>query len=527
MTNSIAEILNNDVIMIIGSNTTENHPVIGAMMRQAIRSGARLVVADPRRIDIARDASVYLPLRPGTNVALINGMMRIIWEEGWLDQAFIEERTEGFEALSAHLASVDAAEMAEICGVELSDLREAARLYAQAQRGALYYAMGITQHTQGTNNVINVANLAMMTGNVGKPFTGVNPLRGQSNVQGACDLGGLPDVYPGYQKVADSESRERFESWWQVEGLSEKPGLTIPKMIEGIHEGQVHMMYIMGENPMVSDPDLAHIEAAFDKVDFMVVQDLFMTETAQKADVVLPAAAFAEKEGSFTNTERRVQRVRQALTAPGEAKPDWWIFSQLMARLGYPEPCDSPEAIMTEIARVTPIYRGIRYDRIEQGGLQWPVPDETHPGTPFLHEGTFSRGKGRFIPVDFIPPAEEADDAYPLILTTGRVLYHYHTRTMTGREAGLNALAPEAFIELSPMTAIRYGLIDGDRVRVVSRRGQIKVVAKVTDNIRDGVVFIPFHYAEAAANRLTHAALDETVDIPELKVAAVQIEKME
>jgi formate dehydrogenase major subunit len=526
MTNSISEIMENDVMFIIGSNTTENHPVIGAKMRQAIKNGSQLIVADPRRIEIAKDAVIYLPLKPGTNVALINGMMKVIVEEGLIDKAFIDERTESYEAVAEYIMTVDVNEMADICGVDVEDLKSAARLYAKAERGALYYAMGITQHTQGTNNVINIANLAMMTGNVGKEFTGVNPLRGQSNVQGACDLGGLPKDYPGYQKVMLPENKEKFEKHWGVKGLSEKKGLTIPKMMDGIHEGEVRFMYIMGENPMVSDPDLNHVEKAFEKIDFLVVQDIFMTETAEKADVILPAAAFAEKEGTFTNTERRIQRVRKVVEAPGEAKPDWEIFHILMEKMGYKNAFNNAEEIMDEIALVTPIYAGVNYNRLEEEGLQWPVKDLTHPGTRFLHEDEFIRGKGQFIPVAYMAPAEEIDNMYPLILTTGRVLYHYHTRSMTGREEGLNELSPEAFIELSPKTAKEYGVIDGERIKVISRRGHIKVILKVTDAIKDGVAFIPFHFADGAANRLTNTALDDVVDIPELKVAAIKIEKL-
>jgi formate dehydrogenase major subunit len=519
--------MGNEVIFIIGSNTTENHPVIGAKMRQAMRNGTRLIVADPRRIDIAKDADIYLPIKPGTNVALVNGMMRTIYEEKLADSEFIEQRTEGYDQLVNLLKTIDVAEMAAICDVSEEDLRAAARLYANADRGSLYYAMGITQHSHGTEHVMNVANLAMMTGNVGREFTGVNPLRGQSNVQGACDIGGLPNVYPGYQKVADPEAQKRFENYWGVEGLSLKKGLTIPKMIDGIFDESVRFMYIMGENPMVSDPDLNHIEAAFDKLDFLVVQDIFMTETAMKADIVLPAAAFAEKDGTFTNTERRIQRLRKAVNPPGEAKPDWVIFDLLMQRLGYQNDFTNAEEIMQEIAKVTPIYAGVTYERIEKKGLQWPVKDLTHPGTKFLHEGEFSRGRGLFKPVDFKEPAELTDETYPLILTTGRVLYHYHTRSMTGRIDGLNELVPEAYVEISPVTAAELNVVDHERVKVASRRGEIELVVKVTKDIKDGVVFIPFHFAEAAANRLTNAALDEIVDIPEFKVASVNIKKME
>ncbi len=526
MTNSIKEVIHNEVIFVIGSNTTENHPVIGALMRRAVKQGARLIVADPRRIPLARDAHIYLPIQPGTNVALLNGMIKTIIEEKLYNEDFIRERTTDFNAMAGALKDCSVARSAEICQVPEEDIRKAARMYAATRRGGIYYAMGITQHTSGTDGVYNVANLAMMTGNVGVEFAGVNPLRGQSNVQGSCDLGGLPDVYPGYQKVTDEKARRKFEDFWGVEGLSPDLGLTLPKMVDQALEGKIKMIYVMGENPMVSDPDLNHFEAAIDELDFLVVQDIFMTETALKADVVLPAAAFAEKDGSFTNTERRVQRIRKALDPPGQAKADWWILNELMKRMGYHNAFETPEEIMEEIAACTPIYGGIDYPRIDKKGLQWPVKDKDHPGTPFLHKERFSRGLGLFKPVVYRESAEMADEEYPLILTTGRLLYHYHTRSMTGRVPGLNEVVGESYIEISPDTASRFGVGAGERVKVSSRRGEIEIKVKVTRNIKEDVVFIPFHFADAAVNRLTNVALDPIADIPELKVAAVRIEKM-
>lgn len=526
MTNSIREVVNNEVIFVIGSNTTENHPVIGSMMMQAKKNGAKIIVADPRRIDLAKEAEIYLAIKPGTNVALVNGMMKAIIEEDLLDHEFIAERTENYEAVVESLKDCTVEMAARICDVPEEDIREAARIFAKTERGAIYYAMGITQHSHGTDNVIAIANLAMMTGNVGKEFTGVNPLRGQSNVQGACDVGGLPDVYPSYSKVTDGKAKEKFEKLWNVQGMSQELGLTIPKMIDGASDGSVKFMYIMGENPMVSDPDINHLEKAIEKLEFLVVQDIFMTETALKADVILPAAAFAEKDGTFTNTERRIQRIRKAIDPPGQAKADWEIFHELMKRMGYVNSFTNAKEIFDEIAQVTPLYAGASFDRIDKKGLQWPVKDSEHEGTPYLHNGTFTRGKGKFMPVNYLNPAELVDEEYPLILTTGRVLYHYHTRTMTGRVEGLNEIVAEAFIEISPITAEKFDVVDGKMVKVASRRGEIELIAKVTKDIKDGIVFIPFHFAEAAANRLTHASLDPIADIPELKVAAVKIKKM-
>ncbi|OPL07401.1 MAG: formate dehydrogenase [delta proteobacterium ML8_F1] len=526
MTNSIREVIHNEVIFVIGSNTTENHPVIGAMMRQAVKNGAKLIVADPRRIPLARDADIYLPIQPGTNVALLNGMIKTILEEKLYDEEFIRERTVDFNRMAEALKDCSVAKSAALCQVSEEDIRRAARLYASSHKSGIYYAMGITQHSRGTEGVYNIANLAMMTGNVGVEFAGVNPLRGQSNVQGSCDLGGLPDVYPGYQKVADEKAKARFEASWGVQGLSREPGLTLPKMVDKALEGKIKMIYIMGENPMVSDPDLTHFEAALDNLDFLVVQDIFMTETAQKADVVLPAAAFAEKDGTFTNTERRIQRIRKALDPPGEAKADWWIINELMKRMGYQNAFANPEEIMAEIAGVTPIYGGIDYERIDSKGLQWPVKDKSHPGTPYLHRDRFTRGLGQFMPVTYTESAETADEAYPLILTTGRLLYHYHTRSMTGRIPGLNEVVGESYVEICPKTAALYGLENGEWVTVRSRRGEIKIKVKITEDIKEDVVFIPFHFADAAVNRLTNVALDPIADIPELKVAAVRIEKL-
>lgn len=526
MTNSISEILDSELMFVTGTNTTENHPVIGTFMMRAKKNGAKLIVADPRRIELANHADIFLQINPGSNVAMLNGMMNVIVSEKLYDKEYIDERTENFEEVEKLVSNFSVERAAEICGVEVEDLKKAARMYAAASKASIYYAMGITQHSDGTSHVKSIANLALMCGNVGIENAGVNPLRGQNNVQGACDVGGLPNVYPGYQKVTDSVAKEKFEKAWGVESLSDKLGLTIPKIMDGAYDGSVKVLYIMGENPMVSDPDLNHIEKAFEHLDFLVVQDIFLTETAQKADVVLPATSFAEKDGTFTNTERRVQRVRKAVEAPGESKSDWKILDEIMMRFGKKNNFKNESEIFDEIASVTPQYAGISYERIENIGIQWPCPDKEHPGTKYLHKGKFARGLGLFAPVDYKEPAELTSIDYPYALTTGRILYHYHTRSMTGRVDGLNQIAGESYVEISPKTASLLNLENGEMVKVSSLRGEIEVKVKITDIVSDNVVFIPFHFAQGAANRLTNAALDPITDIPEFKVCAVKIEKL-
>jgi len=525
MTNSVDEVLKSDVLFVTGSNTTENHPVIGSKMKQAVKNGAKLIVADPREIELAYYADVFLQIKPGTSLALSNGLMHVILAEELQDDKFIEERTENFEALKELVKEYTPEKVAEICEVDAKDIIKAAKIYGEGNRAAIYYCMGITQHSTGTESVMSIANLAMLTGNIGREGTGVNPLRGQNNVQGACDMGGLPNVYPGYQPVANPDMKKKFDEAWSVD-LSDENGLTLPEMMDNALRKSVKMIYIMGENPMVSDPDTTHIRKAIESLDFLVVQDIFLTETAELADVVLPATAYAEKDGTFVNTERRVQRIRKAIDAPGEAKNDWEIFMNLMNRLGYEKTYESASEIMDEIASVTPQYAGIDYSRLEGNGLQWPCPTKTHEGTRFLHGERFARGLGLFKPANYKPSAEVTDEEYPLIMTTGRVLYQYHTRTMTGKTEGLNNLAPESFIEISPELARVKNIETGDRIKVSSRRGSITVNAKVTDKISGNTVFIPFHWAEGAANILTNGSvLDEYSKIPELKVSAVNIEK--
>ncbi len=527
MTNSIAEIEDCPAMLVIGSNTTENHPVIGTVMRRAVMNkGAKIVVADPREIPLVQDAAIYLRQRPGTDLALINGLIHVILRDGLADQEFIDSRTEGFEAVKESIDKYDPASVEKITGIPAADIEAAARILGEAERAGIFYAMGITQHTVGTDNVKALANLAMVTGNVGKESAGVNPLRGQNNVQGACDMGALPGDFPAYQKVANPEMRDKFAAAWGLESISESPGMTLTEMMAAAYEGKLKAMYIMGENSLLSDPDVNHVRKAIANLEFFVVQDIFLTETAEVADVVFPSACFAEKDGTFTNTERRVQRIHKAVNPPGQAWPDWKVLAELGGRLAEGWAYDGPEAIMEEIASVTPSYAGINYGRLKKlGGLHWPCPDEEHGGTCVLHVDNFARGKGLFNVVEHVEPAELPDEAYPFTMTTGRVLYQYHTGTMTRRSAGLEDMAPECLVEVNPADAEALGLADGDMVKVSSRRGEIEAKAWVTDRVGQGVIFVPFHYAEAAANELTNAALDPISKIPELKVCAVNLEK--
>jgi formate dehydrogenase alpha subunit len=525
MTNPIGDIEKANVILITGSNTTENHPVLSSYVKRAVtQRGAKLIVVDPRRIPVVDFATLWMRQNLGTDVAWINGLMHVIIKEGLYDEAYVTSRTVGFEDLKKTVDTYTPEFVETVTGIPRDQLIEAARLYASARAASILYAMGITQHICGTDNVKSLANLAMLCGNVGIEGGGVNPLRGQNNVQGACDMGCLPNVYTGYRRVADLAIRDTMAKAWGVEKLPAKDGLVVTEMMKEAHEGRVRAMLIVGENPMVSDPDLKHARKSLEKLDFLVVQDIFMTETARLAHVVLPSASFAEKDGTFTNTERKVQRVRKAVSSPGEAKEDWRIISDLSNRMGYPMRYESPKAIFEEIARVTPSYCGISFVRLEQDGIFWPCTGTEHPGTPCLHMDQFTCGLGVFHAIDWVPPAEVPDEAYPLYLTTGRVLYQYHTGTMTMRSAGLNQLSPECFVEMSPGDAGRHELKDGQEVKVTSRRGEIKAKAKISRKAVDGTLFIPFHWAQAAANELTHAALDPVAKIPEYKICAVRIE---
>lgn len=524
MTNTIGEFENSGAIFVIGSNTTENHPIIGYRIRKAVRNGAKLIVADPRSIPLTDICHVYLPLKPGSDVALVNGMLHVIISEGLVDSEFIANRTEGFEEMKAVVEKYTPAYASQLCGVPAEDIVRAARLYANADSAAILYTMGVTQHTSGTENVLSLANLVMVTGNFGKPGAGMNPLRGQNNVQGACDMGALPSVLTGYQPVADAGVREKFERAWGVK-VPDAPGMTMTEMFKAAADDRIRAMYIMGENPLLSDADGNHICHTMEAMDFLVVQDIFLTETAQKADVVLPAATFAEKDGVFANTERRVQRVRRAIKPRGQSKPDWEIIMLLARKCGFDWQYESAEQVFAEIAQVTPSYAGISHQRLEDGGIQWPCPSAEHPGTPILHVGKFSRGLGKFSPVEYRLSAEQADEEYPFLLTTGRSLYHYHTGSMTRKTEGLNQFHSEELMELNPEDARALGIAEDDTVIVASRRGEVKTKVHITDRIQRGVVFMTFHFAETAANLLTNSEVCHIAKTPELKVCAVRVAK--
>lgn len=523
MTNTIDELRNAECIFVIGSNTTEAHPVIGLAIKDAVvNHGAKLIVADPRSIDLVRFADLHMTQQPGTDVALINAMMNVILSENLHDMDFISERTECFEQVCDIIQSSTPELTAPVTTVPAGQIAEAARIFAKAKTSSIVYSMGITQHTTGTDNVLSLANLAMLTGNVGKASTGVNPLRGQNNVQGACDLGALPNVYPGYQSVEDDAIRDKFETAW-LTALSPNKGLTVVEILHAVETDGIRALYIMGENPALSDPNLSRSRAALDKVDFLVVQDIFLTETAEYADVVLPSACFAEKKGTFTNTERRVQLVRKAVDPPGQAQGDWQTICRIASKMGYPMNYENAAQIMDEIASVSPIYGGVSFDRLEPVGLQWPCPDKNHPGTQYLHKDRFSRGKGKFHPVPFIPADEQPTDEYPLILTTGRQLYQFHTGTMTRKSPVIDQVSPTGYVEINTSDANVFRINDGDTVEVATRRGNVSTLAKVTDGIEKGWVFMPFHFAEGPANMLTSDALDPIAKIPEFKVCAAKV----
>lgn len=523
MTNSIADIEKADVILVTGSNTPENHPIIAMKIWDAItKKGKKLIVVDPRMMGLAGYADIWLNPRPGTDVAWLNGMMHIIIAEDLWDKDYVYQRTENFGALREVVKGYTPGLVERITGIPANDLIKAARLYGQAERGYIIYAMGITQHVKGTDNVKAIANLAMLCGNVGIEGGGVNPLRGQNNVQGACDMGALPDMLPGYQSLSDVGVIHKFEEAWKVK-LSGNPGLTATEMLVAARQGKIKGLYIMGENPLVSEPDLKQVKDSLRALDFLLVQDIFPTETSQLATVVLPAVSFAEKNGTFTNTERRVQMITKAVLPQGEAKADWKIICELSQRMGYGMSYNSPKNIMEEIASLTPIYGGIHYGRLEKMALQWPCSGQNHPGTPYLHKDRFTRGLGLFQPVEFTPSTELPDKDYPFILSTGRVLYHYNTGTMSRRSEILKEKYPEALMEINPKDAMALGIEDKSLVEVCSRRGKVIVRVRITDISPPGVVFMPFHFKEAAANLLTIAALDPIAKIPEYKVCAVSI----
>lgn len=525
MTNSINEIPQSKVLFVIGANPTEAHPVIGAKMRQALRNGATLVVADPRKTELAGKAHVWLRLKPGTDIALINGLMRIIIKSGWHDKTFIESCTSGYEQVAETVEKYTPEYVENITGVPKHLLFEAAKIYGTAEAAQIFYTLGITEHVCGTDNVMSLANLTLLTGNIGKPNAGLNPMRGQNNVQGACDMGALPNVYPGYQKVDFPMVQEKFEKAWNVK-LSNKVGLMIPDMFDKAISGELKALYVMGEDPVLTDGDANHVRKGLKHLDFLVVQNLFLTETAKLADVVLPGASFAEKDGTFTNTERRIQLVRQAINPIGNSRPDWRILMDLSNRMGYPMSYSHPSEIMDEMASLSPIYGGVTFDRLEASGLQWPVPDKNHPGTQYLHDkGKFTCGIARFIAIDHQAPGEEPDTEYPFLLSTGRILYHYNITT-PGYSKTLTDFRSEEQAMIHPDDAKRLGIQNQEIISVSSRRGKVQTKAWITDRVQPGVIWMSFHYLATPTNELTSGNLDKTTKTYEYKVCGVKIEKL-
>ncbi|EGO2834252.1 formate dehydrogenase subunit alpha [Enterococcus faecalis] len=523
MTNPIADITEDvDMILLVGSNPEEAHPVIGAQIRQAVQRGTQVVVVDPRKINLVKDSALHLQVQAGTNVAFANGMMHVILKEGLADRHFIEERTEGFLDLEKMVADYTPEKVAEICHIHPEDLIQAARMYAKAEKAPIIYCLGVTEHSTGTEGVMSMSNLAMLVGKVGKPGCGVNPLRGQNNVQGACDMGCMPYDFPGYQKVNNPEVIDKFEKAWHVP-LNRNTGLTSTKVLPAATAGNVKGLYIFGEDPIVTDPDTGHVRQALESLDFLVVQELFMTETAAYADVVLPGISYAEKDGTFTNTERRVQRVRKAVEPRGQAREDYEIFCEVMTRMGYPCAYESAKEIMEEISVVTPSFGGINYERLEKESLQWPCRSLTDPGTPIMHVGSFARGKGLFKAIPYKQAQELPDEEYPYLMSTGRMLYHYNTRAMTGRTEGINQIANHSYIEINAVDAQALGIQEGDKVEVHSRRGKIETYAAVGNRVFPQEVFMTFHFPDGNVNEITNAVFDDIATIPEYKVCAVAI----
>ncbi len=531
MTNTIADVTTQaQVIMLVGSNPEEAHPVLGMQLRRAVERGCRLIVVDPRDIGISRMADIHIKLRPGTNVAFAYGMAHIIIERGLFDEEFVRTRTEGFDELKAAMEPYTPQRVAQICNIDERDLVAAALAYAQADRASIMYCLGVTEHSTGTAGVMALSNVAMICGNIGRPGCGVNPLRGQNNVQGACDMGAMPTDFTGYQKVANPEVVAKFEQAWGT-SLPRTPGLKATEVFPAAIEGRVKGLFVFGEDPVRTDPDTHHVIKALTSLDFLVVDDLFMTETAKLADVVLPGRSFAEKEGTFTNTERRMQRVRHAVDVAGDTREDADIFADIMRRMGYPQPTLTPAQVMDEIAGLTPSMAGMSHARLDSAevagrGLQWPCTGPDHPGTPILHVGNFSRGVGRYSTAPYVPSAEAPDADYPLLMSTGRILYHYNACAMTGRTPGLNQIAGRSFIELNTGDAARLGIADGDRVEVTSRRGKILSWARVSDKTNPGETWMPFHFLDGNSNWLTNAALDGTAKVPEFKVSAVRVVRL-
>jgi len=523
MTNSIDDIAAAPCIFAIGCNAPEAHPLIGWRVRTAKDRGAVLIVADPRCTQLAEWADLHLQLYPGTDIALLNALMHVIISEGMHRPDFIEQRTEGFDQMWQVVSNYPPDKAAAITGVPEQQIIEAARMMGRADRVCTIYTLGITEHTVGTHNVMAVADLAMTLGSVGKPAAGVNPLRGQNNVQGSCDMGALPNVFSGYQSVTDAAVRAKFEKAWGA-ALPGEVGLTLPDMLIEARQGNLKAMYIVGEDIMMSDPNTKHVRQALESLDFLVCQEIFLSSTCELADVVFPAGSFAEKDGTFTNTERRVQLVRRAISSPGQARPDWQIICALGQALGMRMSYSHPSEIMDEVASLTPIYGGIRHNRLGTDGLQWPCPDESHPGTPVLHREKFTRGLGKFAPVEHEPPAETPDDEYPLMLSTGRMLFHYNAGTMTRRTPILQREFPRNFVQINPADAERLGVRRTGKARVTTRRGSLVVDAQVTDRLKEGVIWMPFHFVESPANVLTNDVFCPIARTAEYKVCAAKVE---
>ena len=522
-TNSYDEIPLMDCILIIGSNPTEAHPIVGWRVRSAIDNGAKVIVCDPRKILLAESASLYIQHYPGSDIALVNAMINYIITNGLQDKEFIRARTEGFDELWETVKDYTPESVEGVTGVSPQLLKQAAKLYATSKKSCIMYSLGITEHTVGTNNVISMANLAMITGHVGKEFSGVYPMRGQNNVQGACDMGALPNVYSGYQPVTDEGVRKKFENAWGV-NLPSSPGFTLTDMMAKAIEGVLKCFYIIGEDQVRTDPDSHMIERALKSLEFLVIQEIFLSETAKLADVILPGASFAEKEGTFTCAERRFQRVRRAIE-PIAGKSDGEIICELSKRLGYQLEPD-PRKACEEMAALTPLYAGVSFERLEENGLQWPVPEKNHPGTPVVHLGKFRRGLGKFIPVKHQPPAETPDKEYPFILSTGRMLFHYNTGTMTKRVTNLLREFPRNFVQINPADAQNLAIKPRQKVRVKTRRGELEVTAEVTDKVKAGVVWMPFHFSDEPTNVLTNSAYDPVCKIGEYKACAARVDKV-
>jgi formate dehydrogenase alpha subunit len=534
MSNSIAEMETLDTFIVTGSNTTETHPVISNFLKRAVRqNGAKLIVVDPRQIELTDFATLWLRQKPGTDVALWQAMAHVVVHEKLYDEQFINRRTEGFSKYLESLEELTPEWAEEITGVPADDIRQAARMYANAGSAAVYWGMGISQSTHGTENTLAITNLALMCGQVGRPGTGLNPLRGQNNVQGCSDSGGLPNVFTAYQKVDDPEISKRFAGEWNRDALNSDPGLTVTELVDGAYSGAIRAFFIMGEDPLTSEPNLSHAQEALERLDFIVCQDIFLNATGQMADVILPSCSFAEKDGTFTNSDRRVQRARKAIEPIGESRPDWEIICDLARRmeqrLGQKVSAGweyaHPSEIWEEMRRVTPDFQGITYDRLErEGGVHWPCPEDDHPGTPYLFEDEFPRGKGKFWEIEYGTESELPDPEFPFVLSTGRVLYHWHGGAIT-RNSKLDEVWPEATVEIHPQDAADLRIDMGDWLEVRSRRGAIQVRAMVTGRSPVGLVFLPFHFIEAAANLLTLDRIDPKAKIPDFKVCAVQLSK--